>query len=474
MVSTAYPQLAVLNPSQVESVNDAAVSVLQRSGIRVDSPHAQNVFKKTDGARVDNDRVFLSREIVEWAIQSSPEKIDLFRRDGGQAFSLDSQASQGPIFGVGVTNLYYQEALTDNVVPFSRDHMTAATLLGDALDEFDTVATPGVIQDVANDQAEMIGALEMLANTKKPIVLLVSDTDTFASVVDMYTELAGLTDKKPFVLPYLNPITPLVFNTETTQKLDIAISRGLPVIFSNYGMSGATTPITPGPTLVLLTAELLAGLVYCQLKQPGTAVILGSLPASFDMKSMASYYTPQSMLLNLACAEMMSHYGIPHCGTSGGWMGWGTDLMASSMLWANHLSGGLGKVGLIPFVGNNFDSLAFSPSTVVFAAEIIRFIRAFGQGLTLDGEDLGVEEIVDLGPGANYLTSPSTMKHFRQLSTLSEIWPTLSLEKWNAQGRPDAGRILREHTHRLIHESRPPEDRDDVLAAGEAFICRKG
>ena len=75
-------------------------------------------------------------------------------------------------------------------------------------------------------------------------------------------------------------------------RLRLAIERGLPLVFNNYGMSGATAPITPGGTLALLNAELLAGLVYSQLLKTGAPIILGSLPAGFDMRTMASLYTP--------------------------------------------------------------------------------------------------------------------------------------------------------------------------------------
>ena len=78
------------------------------------------------------------------------------------------------------------------------------------------------------------------------------------------------------------------------------------------------------------------------------------------------------MLLNIACAEMMTHYGLPHSGTSGSGPGWGPDLLASGGFWMNHFSSLLGKVGLVPFVGGNFDSLAFSPAAVVYADEVIR------------------------------------------------------------------------------------------------------
>jgi trimethylamine--corrinoid protein Co-methyltransferase len=125
-------------------------------------------------------------------------------------------------------------------------------------------------------------------------------------------------------------------------------------------MAGATTPITPLGTLILLNAELLAGLVFAQLVREGTPVILGSLPAYFDMQTMASFYDTTSYLLNLACAEMMAAYALPHCGASGSGIGWGPDLVASGHQWMNHLLSCLGDVGLVPFVGDVLGSKAFS------------------------------------------------------------------------------------------------------------------
>ncbi len=67
-------------------------------------------------------------------------------------------------------------------------------------------------------------------------------------------------------------------NEGTVDKMKIAIERGLPVIISNYSMSGATTPITPAGTVAVLLAELLAGLVIGQLYKEGAPMLLGMLP----------------------------------------------------------------------------------------------------------------------------------------------------------------------------------------------------
>jgi trimethylamine--corrinoid protein Co-methyltransferase len=129
----------------------------------------------------------------------------------------------------------------------------------------------------------------MIANTVKPLVILISDESLFPHVLDLLELLRGDLASQPFVIPYLNPVTPLIINEGTSDKMLASIERGLPFIYSNYGMAGMSTPITPGGTLALLNAELLAGLVLSQLAREGAPIILGSLPAYFDMKTMVDF-----------------------------------------------------------------------------------------------------------------------------------------------------------------------------------------
>lgn len=469
-MSLVSPKLTVLTETQIEEVHGLALSVLEKTGIRVDDAGARKVFKKAVVGDSEDNRVFIPRDLTQWAIDAAPSKIAVSRRDGRPGFVLDSGAADGTVFGIGVTNLHYQEASTDKIVPFGRRHMVHATRLGDTLAQFDAISTPGVIQDSPSADPELIGALEMAANTRKPLIILISKPDTFKTCLEMYDRLIGESACNTAIMPYFNPITPLVLNAETTYKMDLAVSRGMPFIFSNYGMSGATCPITPGGTLVLLMAELLSGLVYSQLLKEGAPIVLGSLPAVFDMQKMHSHYTPQSLLLNLACGEMMAHYHIPHCGTSGGSMGWGPDLNAGGVLWMNHLTSTLGKTGLIPFVGNNFDSKVFSPATTVYAAEIIRLAREFKGGFQLDPGEIGLDEIISLGPGGNYLEANLTMEKFKAQMDEGGIWPSLQLEEWEAQGCPKADDALRAHTQALLDQAEPPEDHDEILRVGEQYL----
>jgi len=469
-INEVRPKIQVLTPEQIKRVHETVLKILKTDGIRVDDEDAKKLMVKAGGQLVDNNRIQLSEELINWAIKTAPSKIEMYDREGDLAFELNGDGSQDAVFGVGVTNLFYQNPEDDDVVPFARKHMAVATRLGNALDQYGVVATTGAIRDLPPETADIYGALEMIANTRKPLILLINDPKDFKNVLDLYEHLHGDLSKNPFIIPYFNPITPLVLNPETTAKMQESISRGIPFIFSNYGMSGATCPITPAGTLALLTAELLAGLVYSQLLKEHTPVILGSQPSVFDMKNMGSLLSPQYVYLNIACAEMMNYYQIPHAGSSGSGTGWAADILGAGTAWMNHLTSCLGKVGMAPFVGGNLDSMAFSPTLVVYANEIIRQSRQLANGFSLDDESIGLTDISKIGPGGNYLASKLTQQNCRDTSHISKIWPTYSIEKWQEVGKPKAEKLLQEKTTKILSELTAPKDHDGLIDQGEAFI----
>jgi trimethylamine--corrinoid protein Co-methyltransferase len=469
----AQPHLTLLSEEQKNRVHAWSLRILSETGVRVDSTAARRVLLHPGGCPVDDARVRIPAELVAWALESAPDGIEVYNRLGRRAFTLGAGADDTR-FGIGVTNLYYQDPETDGVTPFTQEHMALSTRLGHGLAEYDVVSTIGVPQNVPPESADLCATLEMVANTTKPLVLLTSDPAAMPKALDMLEMLFGNPAHRPFVIPYVNPITPLFVDRGASTRMEVAIDRGLPLIYSNYGMAGATTPITAAGTLAMLNAELLAGLVLAQLTRPGAPVILGSLPASFDMRSMISYYGPGTMLLNLACAEMMAHYGLPHCGTSGSGSGWGSDLLAADLLWMNHLTSRTGCAGLAPFVGGNFDSLVFSPATVVYGAEVIRQARAFAAGLALDEEMVGFDEIAESGPGGDFLGTNLTLRHFREASAGGRLWPRLSLERWQEAGAPRADTLLRQRTVELLASLQPPADHDELMVQGEEFISRSG
>jgi len=468
----ASPSIQLLTSEQKENLHTYSLRILAETGLRVESKKALEIFNRSDAVRIEDQVVYIQRELVDECINLAPSNIEIFDKQGKHAFHLGFKQGYDTHFGIGVTNTWFQQIETGEVELFTRKHMQEAASLSQLLENFAMLSTPGVLSDVPVDVADLYASLDMYAHSDKPLVLLISGEGKIHSVLDLLSSMHGrdLGDR-PSCIPYVNPITPLVLNKETSDKMIAALERGLPLMYSNYGMYGGSSPVTEGGTLALLNAELLAGLVFSQLIRAGSKVILGSLPAAFNMSSMGSYYTPTSYLLNLACAEMMDHYGIPHCGTSGSNNGRGADLPAAGDLWVNHLSSCLGKVGCAPFVGGNLESLAFSPSTVVLSNHIIGEAKKFARGFPLDDESVNLEEIARVGHGGDFFTSEQTLASLEKLDQSKDPWSQMNLEAWKSSGMPSAEKELIESTLDLYARARQStkEQKERVLE-GEQYI----
>ncbi len=462
------PQLRLLNEEQIQQIHRYSLQILAETGVRFESPAAVKVLEKVDGVKVhDEGLVTFQPDIVQWAIEAAPSAIDIYNRNGELAFRIGEDRTR---FGIGVTSLYYLDPRDNQLIPFNRQNFTQMIRLGDSLPNYDMVSTVGIIQDQPPELADLYTVLDMYANTTKPLVILVSEEHLYPRVLDLLEKLHGNLSEKPFILPYFNPVSPMTVNEGTCDKVLQSIQRGLPFIYSAYAMAGVSAPITPAGILAQMNAELLAGLVFAQSVKEGTPVVLGMLPAYFEMKVMQSFYDPASYLINLGCAEILRYYQIPHCGTSGSGNGWRGDLLDFENYWMNHISSVLGGTGIAPFVGDTMRSKVVSPLNIVYVNEVIEKVLKLANGFELSDETVGLDEIHKQGPGGSFLSSRLTRKNYKTAYVQSNIFPQLSMEQWQGLGSPDPMTVLVDRTNQMISELERPADHAELMKKGEAFI----
>ena len=467
-MNNVRPRLTMMSQEQILEAHTNVLKVLGETGVRVDSPAILQLLERKLGLTAHDRIIKFPAEVVEEAIKSAPKTIDVFDRRGELKLKLGEDRLR---FGVGVTALFYQNPFDEALDIFKRANFRDLVRLGSSLKHYDVISTVGIVRDVPEELTDLYGSLEHISNTTKPLVLLVSDENKFPDVLGMF-ELLHKNDlgDKPFIIPYFNPVSPLVMNAGTVDKMKISIERGLPIIFSNYSMAGASTPLTPAGTLTLLMAELLAGLVISQTIKKGAPILLGMLPVYFDMRTMLNFYDPQSILISVACSEMMKYYGIPHCSTSGSGTGWGMDLISADTYWMNTLALLLSHGHLAPFIGDSLGSKSISPTTFVHGHEIIDQALRLHDGFQLDEVNSAVGEIFKVGPGGNFLNQPSTRRNYKNGYYISNVYPHYSMEKWQEVGSPTARQVLRERTQDLMASAPAPEDHEEFIAKGEEFI----
>jgi len=466
-MNNVRPRITLMTEEQIQEAHHNTLRVLSETGVRVDSPGILQMLEQKLGLKSQDQIIKFPPEIVEEAIKSAPKTIDIYDRRGEFKLKLGDDRLR---FGIGVTALFYQEPVDDKLELFTRKNFQDLVRLGSALPLYDVISTVGILRDVKEELTDLYGSLEHISNTTKSLVLLVSDENKFIPVMEMFEKLHGDLGAQPFIIPYFNPVSPLGMNAGTVDKMKIAIERGLPIIFSNYSMAGASTPLTPAGTLTILMAELLAGLVISQTIKKGAPILLGMLPVYFDMRTMLNFYDPQSILISVACSEMMKYYGIPHCSTSGSGTGWGMDLIAADTYWMNTLALLLSSGHLAPFIGDSLGSKSISPTTIVHVHEIIDQAMRFANGFQLDDVNSAVDEINKVGPGKSFLNQPSTLKNYKTGYYTSRVYPRYSMEKWQEAGAPPARQVLREKTQDLLAQLPIPDDHDELMGKGEEFI----
>ena len=148
-MSEVKPAIKVLTRNQIEKIHSYSLEILSKTGIRIDSLRARKLFAKTLGVSDTDKVVRIPAELVERALKTAPSTVDIYDRRGNMQFQLgDGQGAQTR-FGIGVTNLYYQDPATDEVTAFTRKHMELAARLGNVLSSFDVISTIGFIQDLS-------------------------------------------------------------------------------------------------------------------------------------------------------------------------------------------------------------------------------------------------------------------------------------------------------------------------------------
>jgi len=470
------PSFRVLSDAQRQRIHEAAVGLLADPGVRITTEAARLLLLDGGATLVDDDVVRIPASVIEDALASAPRTFTLHDRDGAERIFLGEGRAY---FGTGVTALAYEDPATGDIDDFTLEDFAALARLTDALPNLDFIASPGVVragpvlpQSIVN-QREFVA---LVTGTTKPIMPLVEDAAALADIFEMAAIVAGGRDalrERPFVVPYLNSVTPLMFNGETLDKLLLSADWGVPVVCQAAPTLGATGPVTAAGTAVLCAAETLAGLAIAQLRRRGTPYVTGSMPMAMDMRTgdVTGGGAP-GLLVYLAGVEMARFWGLPQVGSGGSADSKVADEQGAREAAVAIMQDVLEGVDLSFDVGSLEMGLTTSAIQVVMADEAIEVARGVLRGVPTDDESLAVDVIREVGIGGHFLATRHTARHQR------ELWmPTLtsweSRRAWEERGSRSLRDRARERAVELIASHETPALPDSTMAEMEAVIAMR-
>ncbi|MDA8410250.1 MAG: trimethylamine methyltransferase family protein [Treponema sp.] len=472
--SFALPTLAMMSHHQCESIHHAALEILRRTGVRVFHQGALALLRETDAVISDGNLVRMPPALVEWALAQAPSRIALCKRGTSEvAASLEGKNVH---FGTGSDCPNYLDPRSGERRRFTVPDLIDCIHLVDATPELDFCMSMGIPSELETSNAYRRQFALMLEHTTKPQVVVCDGGPDIAAITAMAAAAAGGIEKlrlNPTFALYSEPSTPLRHSETATDKLLFMAENRLPVMHSPAPMMGGTAPATMAGGLAIGTAEALSGLVMHQLKHRGAPFIFGSGLHHIDMRTMISVYgAPEFQLARVGVMEMGRYYGLPTWGYAGHSDSCVMDEQAASDATFSILVALLAGTNLAHDVGYLEAGMTASPEMMIFSAETITMMRRFMDGFKFDAESIALEVIDQVGPGGDFLTSDSTLEHFRDFWQ-PELFDRRRLADWEADGSRRMGARLRDKTISVM-ESHKPESLPEGVRSEIAYILKEG
>jgi trimethylamine--corrinoid protein Co-methyltransferase len=466
------PSLSLLNEAQQTEIHRATLEILRRTGVQVRSPEVREILAEAN-CWVDGDRVRIPAHLIEWAIRVAPSTVVLCDRNGDPAMYLEGNKSY---YGTGSDTVFVLDAYTGKRRRAVLGDIANVSRLVDALPNISFIMCMGIATDVNDAISDLYHFREMVRNTVKPIVYTAWNRQNLQDIVEMAEAVAGGAEalqRSPFCALYSEPIAPLVHAEESCEKLLFICDKGLPVVYTPGLITGASSPVTRAGAIVQANAELLSGLLICQLIRAGTPVVAGAGGMmTMDMSTtLASYGAPEFMLDWCALAEMGHYYHLPIFGFAGVSDAKLFDQQAGieGAIWMllNALAGG----NLIHDVGYIEAGLTASYEMIVSMDEVVGLVQRFMGGLEVTEETLALDVIDRVGPAGHFLEEDHTYRHFRE-NWYPRLFDRKSRDDWKTEGSLTMGDRASARVREIFETHQPAPLAESVSAQLKAIIQR--
>ncbi|MFX0093485.1 MAG: trimethylamine methyltransferase family protein [Candidatus Hodarchaeota archaeon] len=477
-VKNKLQPLDILNKEQIEEIHQSTVRVLEKTGVRVLSEQALD-FLESGGCIVNKDskRAWIPSGILEEMVRKSPSSFAWYSAhpDSKKHIRLEPgrvnyTISHSPTHVIDLEGKRRQATFQD---------IADITLLGDTLEMMHVGGSglSGVKEEIDQKLSRIPAAayrfIYEIKNTDKPIFVPPSgeSPDDAFDFFNIIREDVEELRRRPCTWAWVNTVSPLTHDEVSTDYAIGFAMFGLPVLFCPEVMSGATGPATLGGSLVQHNAEVLSGIVICQLaaEQMGMnhrpPIVYGTASTIMDPKrAQIALGAPEAGLMNVLTAQMARYYKLPTRGTAGCKDSKILDAQAGQEAAMNGLLASLAGINLVvnAIGGVGPGIQANSYAAMVFDNENLKAISRILRGVEVSDETLALSVIDETGPGGEYLGHAHTLKHFKTEFFFPKLFDRQDFEIFEKSEQKDTQARAYEMAKKILAEHQPVELDKDI------------
>jgi trimethylamine--corrinoid protein Co-methyltransferase len=228
-------------------------------------------------------------------------------------------------------------------------------------------------------------------------------------------------------------------------------------------LAGATSPITLAGALVEQNVEILAGVVFVQLLNPGNPVEYSPRCIPLNMSTGQACDGIEAALMSTGCVQLARFYGLPS-----DVYGLDTDSKTlDEQVGIEKTSGGLipalSGANALSGAGCIEGGITASYEQLVIDDEIFGMIFRAAKGIDLDEEKLATDIIMKVAKeSSNFLQQKHTLQHFRSEYFAPSLANRASRFQWEEKGGKNIVEVAREKVKRILAEHEPPSLDENV------------
>jgi trimethylamine--corrinoid protein Co-methyltransferase len=456
----------------IEAIHRASISLLERAGVRVDSPEARELLIGTGCTPGPNDRLLVPAGAVEEALAACPSAYVLVARDRARSIAVD--AGPGPTF---VHNMGGARDMIDVRTGLGRratlrDQVELTRVMHHLvnLHSVTSLVQPG---DVPDPLEPLYSYLVLARESDKPLggpgISFPFQAEALQRMAVVVTGADGSEGRYPIDLAF-SPVSPLQLGAEVTEALIATVRRGGVVVeILPCPSAGTTAPGSVSGAIASQNAEVLAGVVLVQAVAPGTPVYYGPRLSAINPRTGAvTSGTPETGVTALAATLLARRYGLA-CDCYGPTSDAPTiDTQFGYEHMVNAIVGLAGRPRFLSGMGENQSGVGGSLEALVIDDEVLNYaFHALGSR-PYDPDALDVDAMVEgTLAGDGYLATQHTRRYLRS----DFLRPLLSyrggLAEWVASGRAGLVDLATERAAELV--AREPVGLPDEL---REELCR--
>ena len=430
----------------------AALEILERVGVEVRSDAALALYEKA-GARIENTRARLPRQLVEEALATAPRSFKLRARDDDGALDLDVR--DGPVYyGSGSDCLYILDPVTGERRRAVLADVEAGVALIERLPNINFVMSVWLPEDVPQEVVDLVQLAAMLSYTRKPIVVSSPrGGDAMREQVEMAEACGGGADS----FACLTMTAPsLVLDEVCVEKTLSCAELKVPMVLETGNSLGSTGPVSPQTCAAVGHAEIMATLVLHQLVNRGAPFIYGTGMSQLDMATTVDLFGgPESGLAGVLQLNMAQSLSLPTFDYAGYSDAKSHDEQCVAEIMTSCITGAACGGTLLHDVGYLEAGLLSSYEAFIMGDEFAGMARAGGQVLSSDASVFDIDEVEEVGPGGSYLARQSTRKSYRTWWR-STLLDRTNASQWRASGSPTLGDRLHTRTTDMLATAPEP------------------